>query len=322
MLLSVCMIVRDEARNLPRCLASVAGVADEVVVVDTGSMDGTVEVATRSGAEVARVAWTEDFSAARNESLARARGRWILVLDADEALSEAARAGMRVAVERAEVDALRLIVRNHLPPGEISAYDDVRIVRLFTNRAEHRYEGAIHEQITPSVVRAGGVVGSADLVLDHFGYADPLVQGGEPRRDRNRRLLERSIAARPDDAYLRYQLGATYKALGLAAEAHSALKRALTLGGLGAEADAAARFKLAQLALARSSPAEAVEHATASLRLAPANPAAWQVLALAQLERGLVPEARAALVVLSGMSGLDAGTRADVEALLAAIAAT
>ena len=96
--ISLCMIARDEAAQLPRCLASVRGAVDEVVLVDTGSRDRTREIAREHGARVESFAWCDDFAAARNASLARASGDWVLVLDADEELPEATRAGLRAAL--------------------------------------------------------------------------------------------------------------------------------------------------------------------------------------------------------------------------------
>ena len=84
--LTVCMIVRDEEKALPRCLKSVQSVADEIIVVDTGSVDDTVSIAREYGAEVFRFEWCNDFAAARNESLKHATGDWVLQIDADEEL--------------------------------------------------------------------------------------------------------------------------------------------------------------------------------------------------------------------------------------------
>jgi glycosyltransferase involved in cell wall biosynthesis len=90
--LSVCLIVRDEAENLPACLASVAGLEAEVIVVDTGSTDNTREVAERCGAKVYGFAWQDSFAAARHESLRHATGRWVPWLDADDRIEEENRA--------------------------------------------------------------------------------------------------------------------------------------------------------------------------------------------------------------------------------------
>ena len=85
--LSVCLIVRNEASNLPRCLDSIRGLADEIVVVDTGSTDDTVAIAQRHGARVSTLVWQDDFSAARNASIELATCDWILVFDADESIA-------------------------------------------------------------------------------------------------------------------------------------------------------------------------------------------------------------------------------------------
>ncbi|MBW2130791.1 MAG: glycosyltransferase family 2 protein, partial [Deltaproteobacteria bacterium] len=85
-LVSLCMIVKNEETTLPRCLESVRGAVDEMIIVDTGSTDSTREIARRYGAEVFSTQWKNDFSFHRNQSIARAKGRWILQLDADECL--------------------------------------------------------------------------------------------------------------------------------------------------------------------------------------------------------------------------------------------
>jgi len=84
MLLSVCLIARNEAHNLPRALKSVAGVAGEIIVTDTGSTDQTPEVAAGLGARVSHFPWCDDFSASRNFAVSQARGQWVLWLDADD----------------------------------------------------------------------------------------------------------------------------------------------------------------------------------------------------------------------------------------------
>src|ERR1035438_9757392 len=86
--LSLAMIVKNEARCLARCLQSIRGIADEIIVADTGSTDDTIKIASQSGAKVTHCDWTNDFAAARNSALAQVGGDWILVLDADEYASE------------------------------------------------------------------------------------------------------------------------------------------------------------------------------------------------------------------------------------------
>ena len=173
-LLSLCMIVRNESAVLARCLDSVRGLADEMVVVDTGSTDGTQEIVRGHGARLIQAEWRDDFSWARNLALEAARGRWILVLDADEYLLEKDRRAIATLVRQQPVPptrAFNLKLRSMAEGGHtgMSAY----IVRLFPNLPGARYESPIHEQIAPSLHRAGLALENADIEFIHTGYADP-----------------------------------------------------------------------------------------------------------------------------------------------------
>src|SRR5215470_1067380 len=99
MSLSVCLLTRNQEEHLASALRSVAGVADQVLVVDTGSRDRTVAIATELGAEIHQFAWDDDFAAGRNFTLGRARGDWVLWLNADEELEAASRQPLRLCLE-------------------------------------------------------------------------------------------------------------------------------------------------------------------------------------------------------------------------------
>lgn len=203
--LSLCLIVRNEAENIERCLTSVEGAADEVVVVDTGSTDGTQDIAARLGARVIQSEWRHDFSEARNLSLANAQRRWILVLDADEVLQE--EAGKRVRALLAEhtaagdpAAAFNLINKSSSDGGRTGT--TAHLVRLFPNRPNIRYRYPIHEQIAPSLLEARVPIVDTDLVILHSGYADP--EHSRAKQRRNLAILERQIAAGRDVSPLTY----------------------------------------------------------------------------------------------------------------------
>jgi tetratricopeptide (TPR) repeat protein len=223
---SLTMIVRDEERRLPDCLASAADLADEVVVADTGSADRTREVAARFGAKVVEFPWADDFAAARNEALRHATGSWVWWLDADDRLDPANRDRARALFARlgGEPDAYVMKVRSPLDPAGKAARE-LDQVRLFPNRPGVRWRYRIHEQIMPAVREHGGDLRWSEVTIDHLGYADPAVR--RRKLDRNLRLLEMEDADRPGDAYTLFNLGWTTLDLGRPRDAVGYLERSL-----------------------------------------------------------------------------------------------
>ena len=319
------MIARDEERDLPRCLASLD--CDELIVVDTGSRDRTVAIAREAGARVIEIEWPRDFAAARNVSLDAATGDWILVLDADEELPAETRAQLRAEVAQADqlgLAGVSLLQRNLSPPGEVTTYQDLPIVRLFRRASHVRYEGKIHEQVSPSIVRAGGALGASDQWFLHHGYARTTAQGTN-RAQRNLALLVEAVREAPDDAYLHYQLGATQKAVGDPAAAAS-LERALFVpagarGALSPSAEADARMKLAQLAAARGDDQAALAEARRCLAIDPQNAIALQLQIVTAIGLSQLAEAAGACRSLLGCANVAGATRADAEQLLHALTA-
>jgi len=206
------MIVKDEAANLPRCLASVRGVADEVVVVDTGSRDGTPDLARQLGARVSSFPWTGDFAAARNASLELATGDWVLYLDADEELvgGEAVREAVEDPGDR-EGYFLTVVsfVGDDVPGPDAVSHPSMR---LFRNRPSHRFSGAVHEQVAAAVL-ASGPAGWCRARVHHYGYLRKAVVAAG-KAFRNLRILERVVAEDPEDPFHRFNLGVEYVRFG------------------------------------------------------------------------------------------------------------
>lgn len=205
MTVSACLIVRDEGKRLARCLESLRGVVDEIVVVDTGSVDDTVAIAESFGAKIGQFAWVDDFAAARNAALELATSDWVLSIDADEWLS--ATSGLAAAVAVSDAIAYRVTLINHLDGGR---REPEKLTRLFRRHPEIRFEGRIHEQVTESVAtRVAGGNGSwlplETFVIEHDGYLEST-KGEKGKSSRNIALLERAVADAPDDCYLRYKL--------------------------------------------------------------------------------------------------------------------
>ncbi len=169
-LLSVSMIVRNEEKFLAGCLESVRRIADEIVILDTGSTDGTVQLAVQAGAAVYHAPWTGSFAEARNASLNLCAGRWILYLDADERLREGQENTVSRLLADPDATAYMVLVQSTLSTGSGKATQAMAYPRLFRHAPGIRFEGEVHEQIAPSIHRAGGKILSSTLRIDHLGY--------------------------------------------------------------------------------------------------------------------------------------------------------
>lgn len=215
--ITVCLIVKNEERFLGQCLKSVRDLAHQIVVVDTGSTDRTVEIAKEHGAEVHSFEWCDDFSAARNAALERARGDWVLVLDADEELTAQGRVALRQDMQANAVMAFRLPLFNHGQEADGNCY----VPRLFRNAPALFYLGRIHEQVFPSILIHCENWGLETLLgkatLCHYGYTKELTQD-RSKVERNLRLLELAVAEWPDEPNLLMNLGLEHVRSGNGAE--------------------------------------------------------------------------------------------------------
>jgi GT2 family glycosyltransferase/predicted Zn-dependent protease len=223
---SLCMIVRDEERNLPECLRSVRDLVDELIIVDTGSSDHTRDVAGAWGARVFEFRWVDNFSAARNESIRHATGGWIFWMDADDRIDPDHRERLRALFASLNDENAAYVMKCLCVPAEPSgAVTAVDHVRLFRNRPEHRWRYRVHEQILPALRSTGADVRWCDAAIRHIGYADPALRRRKLQRDLRLLTLER--AEQPDDPFTLFNLGSVYQEMGRLPEAVQFLRESL-----------------------------------------------------------------------------------------------
>ena len=216
--LSVLLITKNEEKFIGQCLSSVKDLADQIVVVDTGSTDRTVEIAKEHGAEVHSFTWCDDFSAARNAALEHVTGDWVLMLDADEELSPESRAVLQAHQADAGVIAWRL------PIVDIGREDEGHsfVPRLFRNAPALFFVGRVHEQVFSSIeVRRqewglDNRLGEATLI--HHGYTKEMMRDRN-KIERNLHLLERAVEELPGEPNLLMSLGQELSRSGREAEA-------------------------------------------------------------------------------------------------------
>lgn len=254
--ISACLITRDEAPMLPDCLASLRGVADEVIVVDTGSTDSTMAIARAAGAIVGEVAWQDDFSAARNASLARATGEWILVIDADERLAPTAEGAVRRALVSADFDCGMLPLHQatragasltEILGGAARAGEPSYLPRLLRRTPDLRFEGIIHESVLPWLAARGMRLAFIEAPIIHLGGTRE-VRESKHKSDRNIGLLVQAAAMAPDDFTPLGYLAHEYLEAGRREEAIAVIDRGWALVERG---DRPRRASVLRLATAR-----------------------------------------------------------------------
>jgi tetratricopeptide (TPR) repeat protein len=226
--LSVCMIVKNEERFLGQCLASVKDIADELIVIDTGSTDRTMQIAREHGAQVGHFEWCNDFAAARNASIAPATGDWILFLDADEELSPAEKQTLPALLASNNTALIRLpLINSH--QGQISKSI---LPRLFRNIPAIQFQGCVHEGVYTALLKVSKEwqmeISVGDMLILHHGYTAEVISERN-KVQRNYELLIKALEERPNEAYFYMQLGLELRRMDRLAESFDAYAKALNL---------------------------------------------------------------------------------------------
>lgn len=242
--ISLCMIVKDEERHLPRCLDSIRPAVHEMIVVDTGSTDRTRDIATLFGARLFDFPWNGSFSEARNHGIDQAKGRWILLLDADEVLSVRDHASIAQTSASAGMQAFSVLTRNYTrqvnaqgwTPND-GSYPDAEAadgwkpswkVRLFPNDPRFRFRGEVHEMVETSLREAGIMIRQAPFVVHHYGELEEDPGRLAAKRQRYFEIGRRKLEANPDDLTALAELAVQAGELGNFAEAITLWDRLLS----------------------------------------------------------------------------------------------
>ncbi len=211
---SLCMIVKNEEDNLPRCLKSIKNLVDEIIIVDTGSSDGTVEIAKNYGAKVYYFKWNNNFSEARNESLKYATKDWILILDADDELPIEYKENLK-SLLNSELDENAVYFFEGLSYyGDVIDNNSMTVnlnPRLFKNKREIHYEGEIHNQLIYSDNEYTAICNF--IKIYHYGYLNKSISD-KNKRNRNITILNEQIKREPSNRFTYFNLGNEYTALG------------------------------------------------------------------------------------------------------------
>jgi tetratricopeptide (TPR) repeat protein len=207
-----------------------------MVVVDTGSTDGTIHIAETFGARVYHFPWCDDFAAARNASLMPATGEWIFWMDSDDTIPESSGRRLRQLADATHSEnVLGYVMQVHCPGPVGNAAPDLTVVdhvKMFRNLSAIRFEGRIHEQVLPAIRRSNGEVTWTDIFVVHSG-SDQSPEGRKRKQHRDLRLLRLELGDSPDHPFALFNLGMTYADMDEHNLAIDALRRCLSVSSPG-----------------------------------------------------------------------------------------
>lgn len=292
--LSLAMIVKDEVATLEQCLQTARPHVDEIAIVDTGSTDGTRAIARRYADVFDEIAWPDSFSEARNHSFDLATGDYVLYLDGDEYIAEAAHwRRLRRALRQPKVAAAQIRIRNLLSEGQILAADCLPQERVFRNHPDLRFVGRVHNQISEALGRYAERTGERILRVDaeviHTGYALPPKEKKDKYRARLHLLQAEYEEPRSAtcEAYYGYQLGVAYYILERYDEALGVLG-VLDYEQLTPQNAFYTHLLAAKAALNVGNPPLALVHTERMFALSRTEPVAYFLSGLAFLEAGRI----------------------------------
>ncbi|AGY77288.1 glycosyltransferase [Clostridium autoethanogenum] len=208
-MLTLCMIVKNEEENLKNCLSKIANFVDEIVIVDTGSKDSTKSIALEFTDKIYDFKWCSDFSKARNFSISKALNDWILILDADEFVTQFSTYNIdRFINNSSNKNKVGRIQRINIMEDSSGNKKYIERVNRLFNKNYFHYEGIIHEQIT-ALDGKTYETDMLDITAEHVGYTKEVLKRTDKLK-RNIDLLEIAVKSNAEDPYLYFQLGKSY----------------------------------------------------------------------------------------------------------------
>lgn len=203
--ISLCLIVKNEGARLGRCLESYRSLADEIIVVDTGSTDNTVEIAQKAGARLFHTTWEGDFSKARNLSLDQAACDWIIWTDADDFIQQPNIDKIRRIKDSFPLQTCFSFMIKNSQDGILG--DVFNQIRMFPRHPKIRFRYKVHEQVLPSIQDLGYGTQFTDVIVVHTGYDGP--ETVKKKQLRNLAILEQELKERPDNPVVVYSYAGT-----------------------------------------------------------------------------------------------------------------
>lgn len=226
--ISACLIVKNEEKYLRECLDSLKNAVDEIVVVDTGSTDTTIEIALEYGCKLLYYKWNDHFADARNFALKHCSKEWILYIDADERLMKHSHSELRQIARSNSKKGVYCTLRSEDKQG--GRPNMMKYIRLFSNVPGIEFKGRVHEQIYDSLVEQKFQIVDSSVELLHVGY-DITLESLKQKANRNLNLLLKDYADKKE-AYTAFQIAQSFGVIGDKEQAAAFFQKAIVLPGL------------------------------------------------------------------------------------------
>jgi len=209
--LSACIIVKNEQENIITCLESLKPIVSQIVVVDTGSDDDTVKIAKSCGAEVYYFKWVDDFSKARNYAISKAKGKWIISIDADEYIEDECKNNILTVIDIAEKDKSDVIITSvvNYEKNDSSITNSSIVTRIFRNDPDILFEGPIHENLVHKSRKIRYLDASKEIRFIHTGYTADIVKS-KKKSERNLNILLKQLDKNPENSDLCFYISEAY----------------------------------------------------------------------------------------------------------------
>lgn len=207
--ITLCIICKDEEDKIARCINSCKNIVNEVIVVDTGSTDRTIEIVKQQGIEVLQQPWENDFSKARNYAIDHANGEWIIFLDADEYFVKDCREEVYTAIAKAKRNGNEYILCQIVNLGNKGVGNCFKTIRIFENKKSIRYRGKIHERLMKANGTLTGEDASEEIEIYHDGYMSATVEK-QNKKERNKKMLLEELRKQPKSSDIHFYLMQEY----------------------------------------------------------------------------------------------------------------
>jgi len=239
------MIMRDSAKTLSRCLDSVRGLVSEIIIVDTGSVDNSVNIARSYGAQVYSDPWQNDFARPRNIGIEKARGQWILIMDPDETISKKDHIKVKTLTQIKKYDAFLLTTFNYGPfsrdpkykiipngkdpTGKFPGYTPSTKTRFFRNGLGIKFEGCWHELVDWYIIRHKLLMAKSPVPVHHWNHEIAQVSMLH-KRQFYLRMGEKKVGQWPRSGKAHWELAVAEMAHKYFYRAHNSILKAIQYG--------------------------------------------------------------------------------------------